>query len=342
MRVLVVKTSSLGDVLHALPALSDAAHAIPGLRFDWVVEEGFAAIPSWHHAVDEVIPVAMRRWRKSLFSAATRKEWQAYKRRVTNTNYDLVIDAQGLLKSAMLARRARGERHGFDRFSAREGLAAYSYQVTHRVEKNMHAIDRLRQLFAQALGYATPAGKPDYGIITGNRETTSRQLVFLHGTTWSSKLWPDAYWQELISLANRDGYRVSLPWGNQPERERAVKLAGENEMSEVAEPMNLDGMATLLQHAAGAVAVDTGLGHLAAALSLPTVSIYGSTDPSLTGTRGHHQVQLAAEFACAPCLKRECTYQQASAVTPACYQALNPERVWVKLQQLIKEKEISR
>ena len=102
MRVLLVKTSSLGDVIHTLPALTDAQRAIPGIQFDWVVEEGFAEIPAWHPAVAQVIPVAIRRWRKHPLQTLRSGEWRRFKARLRETHYDLVIDAQGLLKSAWL------------------------------------------------------------------------------------------------------------------------------------------------------------------------------------------------------------------------------------------------
>ena len=128
MRVLLIKTSSLGDVIHALPALTDAARAIPGIKFDWVVEEGFAEIPTWHPAVGKVIPVAIRRWRKNLWQTIKSGEWRRFKQSVRSTKYDLVIDAQGLFKSALPAMLAHGPRAGLDRASAREPLSALLYQ----------------------------------------------------------------------------------------------------------------------------------------------------------------------------------------------------------------------
>ena len=339
MRVLIIKTSSLGDVVHTLPALSDAQQVIPGIEFDWVVEEAFASIPAWHSAVNEVIPVALRRWRKALFASATRRQWRTFKQRLQAKQYDLVIDAQGLLKSAWLTAKAHGPSHGYDRQSAREGLVASTYQVSHRVAREQHAIDRVRSLFAAALGYPLPAGRPDYGIARDSANIDATQLVFLHGTTWPSKHWPEQYWRQLVAIAAGAGYQVVLPSGNAEERERAQRLAENNDQVEAAATMDLEGLAELLASSAGAVAVDTGLGHLATALALPTVSLYGSTDPSLTGTRGQYQAQLAAEFECAPCLQRQCRYNKPAAVSPACYQSLQPQQVWDKLQQLLQEKE---
>ncbi len=339
MRVLVVKTSSLGDVVHTLPALTDAQTAIPGIHFDWVVEESFAPIPCWHKAVIQTIPVALRRWRKSPLSRQTRQQWHEFSHRLKTAEYDLVIDAQGLLKSAWITRMARGTSHGLNRRSAREGLSSASYDVTHQVDKRQHAIARVRELFAKALGYTLPDTPPDYGIFTGNTAPPERQLVFLHGTTWQSKHWPESYWQDLLQFVSRNNYKVQLPWGNAEEKERAERLAKNNDSAQVAPAMDLNELASLLSSSAGAVAVDTGLGHLAAAFSLPTVSIYGSTDSELTGTRGRFQAQLQAKFDCAPCLHRQCRYSQQSPVTPACYQSIPPAQVWHSLQQLIYKKE---
>ena len=338
MRVLLIKTSSLGDVVHALPALTDARLAIPSISFDWVVEEAFAAIPSWHSSVNQVIPVALRRWRKSPLSRQTRQQWHEFKQRIVATDYDAVIDAQGLFKSAWLSSKANGTTHGFDRQSAREGLVSFSYDKCHHVEREQHAIERVRQLFAKALNYTLPTNPPDYGIHSGERDENAGQLVFLHGTTWQSKHWPEQYWLKMVELATNDGYQVQLPWGNNAEKARAERLASNNDRAVVCPEMDLTGIASLLSSSSGAVAVDTGLGHLAAAFSLPAVSIYGSTNPLLTGSRGRFQKQLKADFECAPCLRRECNYTKDSAVKPACYQSITPTEVWQQLKILIKEK----
>lgn len=165
MRVLIVKTSSMGDVLHTLPALTDAAQAIPGIRFDWVVEEGFAQIPSWHESVERVIPVAIRRWRKARFSAPIKAERQAFREAVQAVKYDAIIDAQGLVKSAALVTRlAHGVKHGMDWQTAREPLASLFYNRRHHIAKQQHAVERTRELFAKSLGYAKPQTQGDYAI----------------------------------------------------------------------------------------------------------------------------------------------------------------------------------
>lgn len=198
MRVLIIKTSSMGDVIHTLPALTDAGNAIPGIQFDWVVEESLAEIPRWHPLVDRVIPVALRRWRKNIFSAETRLEWQQCRALLRARQYDLVIDAQGLLKSAWLVWIAKGKRCGLDWQSAREPLASlfYQQQCAAGKVKEVHAVTRARRLFSQALGYPLPTTQVDYGVEKSQfnvAKNTNEYVVFLHGTTWATKHWPEEY-----------------------------------------------------------------------------------------------------------------------------------------------------
>ncbi|HDP3420481.1 TPA: lipopolysaccharide heptosyltransferase I, partial [Pseudomonas aeruginosa] len=229
MRVLLVKTSSLGDVIHTLPALTDAARAIPGIQFDWVVEEGFAEIPAWHPAVARVIPVAIRRWRKNLWQTLRNGEWRRFKQRLKEVDYDLVIDAQGLLKSAWLTRYVgKTPVAGLDRDSAREPLASRFYRRAYPVAWGQHAVERTRQLFAQALDYPLPESVGDYGLDReqlADADPGAPYLVFLHGTTWVTKHWPEAYWRELAERMCERGWSVRLPWGSAAERERAGRLA---------------------------------------------------------------------------------------------------------------------
>jgi heptosyltransferase-1 len=339
VHILIVKTSSLGDVLHTLPAVSDAAAALPQLRCDWVVEEGFAEIPAWHAAVARVIPVATRRWRRAPFVVAGEK--RGFVRRLREHAYDLVLDAQGLLKSALLARFARGPRCGFARECAREPLAARFYDSQVSIPPDLHAVERLRRLFARCLDYPAPSSAPDYGIPNGAPGAPSGlipdrpYLLFLHGTTWASKHWPDRYWGQLLDLAANAGYQVLLPWGNQTEFARARRLAQDRALARVLPATTLTELRALLRASQGAVAVDSGLSHLAAALGVPCLSLYGPTDPDRTGAVGNRQRWMAARFPCAPCLERICRYRDPSPVTPACYHDMSAKRVWDTLADLI-------
>jgi len=296
MRVLIVKTSSMGDVLHTLPALTDAQQAIPGIRFNWVVEEGFAQIPSWHAAVDRVIPVAIRRWRKAWFSAPVKAERKAFREAVQAEKYDVIIDAQGLVKSAALVTRlARGIKHGMDWQSAREPLASLFYNQRHSVPKQQHAVERTRELFALSLGYSKPQSQGDYAIaqhfLNHLNADAGQYAVFLHATTRDDKHWPEANWRELIGLLAASGIRIKLPWGAPHEEARAKRLAEGFDYVEVLPRMSLEEVARVLAGAKFVVSVDTGLSHLTAALDRPNITLYGPTDPGLIGGYGMNQLE---------------------------------------------------
>ncbi|ALE90020.1 lipopolysaccharide heptosyltransferase I [Pseudomonas versuta] len=352
MRVLLVKTSSLGDVIHALPALSDAARAIPGITFDWVVEEGFAEIPTWHPAVGKVIPVAIRRWRKNIWQTIKSGEWRRFKQSLRAEKYDLVIDAQGLVKSAWLTRYVNAPVAGLDKNSAREPLASRFYQRRLAVARGQHAVERLRQLFAVALGYDLPKGLGDYGLDVERLIELPRNkpyVLFLHGTTWDTKHWPELYWRDLALRMADKGVEVRLPWGNPAEKSRAERIANGLGNAVVLPKLNLAGVARVLASASACVAVDTGLGHLAAALDVPTISLFGPTNPGLTGAYGKVQIHLASDFPCAPCLQKKCTYQPTAQDQqrfdlknewPLCFTRLNPERVASRLSTLLLAEEL--
>lgn len=297
MRVLVVKMSSLGDVIHTLPALTDAAKAIPGIKFDWVVEEAFAEIPAWHPAVERVIPIALRRWRKTPWSSFGGPQWKKFRSELGRQHYDAVIDSQGLLKSAVISRMVRAPRFGMDKNSVRERLAALFYHHKIAVPRDMHAVERIRLLFARVLAYDLPAEKGDYGVratLKAGADKLPASLLFFHGTARAEKLWPEEKWIELARrLAQRD-FNVWLPWGSALEKERALRIAEHCPNAQVLPQLDLLGLASMLMEVDGAVAVDTGLAHLSAALDVPTVSLYGPTRIELIGAYGSNQTHIAS------------------------------------------------
>lgn len=337
MRILIIKTSSMGDIIHTLPALTDAIAAIPNIRFDWVVEDAFSIIPSWHPAVDRIIPVSLRRWRKGIFTKDTRAEWKEVRRHLSERTYDAVIDAQGLLKSAFLSRYTYGVRMGLDFQSARERLASLFYQRRLKVPLHQHAIHRMRSLFSQALQYSLPESPANYGIHLLRQMEPQEEpyVVFLHATTWETKLWPEAFWMELIGEVAKIGWKVKVSGGNPLEVARAKRFERSHEAVQALPYLSIQEMAELLQQAKGVISVDTGFGHLAAALNVPTLSLYGSTDPALTGAIGPHSYHLKAHFACAPCLKRTCIFQKNEPTFPPCYESLSPKLVWERFKQIL-------
>jgi heptosyltransferase-1 len=333
MRILIIKTSSLGDIIHTLPALTDVKKHFQTLHCDWVVEEAFSEIPTWHPAVNRVIPVAIRRWRKNPLQMWKTKAWQQYQQAVQQERYDYIIDAQGLLKSAILTTQAHGIHCGLDSHSARESIASWFYQQKITVSKAQHAITRNRLLFASLLHYELATAEPNYGIKNSFKIEKQPHVIFLHGTTWNTKHWYDENWIDLAKLVVNRGYQVRIPWGNEFEKQRAETIAASHDNIHVIDKGNLQQLGYELAQAKAVVGVDTGLAHLAAALDIPSVTLYGATKAGLTGTVGKQQIHLNAQFPCTPCLRKNCTYKTAS--KPPCYQDLSVDRVWRSLKDLL-------
>ncbi len=327
MRILIVKLSSLGDLIHTFPALTDAATALPQARFDWVVDRSFAVVPTWHPAVTQTWSVPLRQWRQhrqlgNIFRSV---------RALRGPGYDLIIDAQGLIKSAWIARLAHGPVAGYDRHSIRESVASRHYQRQYPVPRDWHAIRRIRHLFAQALGYSTPDTPPDYGLSTRHTTATSNHILLLHGASWPNKVWPTPYWVELIRLIGSDA-QVLLPSYTPQEQQRAHQIVRQAGHGQVLPPLELDALYPQIAACRGIVGLDSGLAHLAAALNIPAVTLYGPTQVSLSGAIGQYQYNLQSGFACAPCLRRTCNYTGPATVHPACFAELTPAQVWRQLQ----------
>ncbi len=283
--ILFIKTSSLGDVIHHMPAVSDARRQHPQAHIAWVVEEAFAPLARLHPGVNTVIPVASRRWRHAPFAAATWREIGAFRAVLRARTYDAVIDTQGLARTALIARFAHGPRYGYDTASVRERAAAWFYDKTFRVGRQLHAIERNRVLTALALGY-TMRFPPDYGLQERVAQTPGNHAVLLHATAQAGKEWPEANWIALGGRIAARGIEVLLPWGNDRECARAERLAAAIPNARVPERQPLDAVAAMLAGARFVVGVDTGLVHLAAALNVPLVAIFTGSVPALTGPVG--------------------------------------------------------
>jgi heptosyltransferase I len=291
--VLFVKTSSLGDVIHHMPALTEARARRPASRFAWVVEETFAPLVRLHPAVSDVIAVASRRWRRSLPGPSTWREVGKFWRALRARNYDAVIDTQGLIRSALIARAAHGRRHGYDSGSIREPMASLAYNVRHSVARAQHAIVRNRTLTGLALGYA-PEGPPDYGLDRAKLATASRDryALLLHATAERDKEWPVEHWIALGQSLIARNLRLVLPWGNAREHERSRVIAAALPGAEVPELQPLDAVARQIAGASLVVGVDTGLLHLASALGVPLVGIFIGSEPALTGPVGQGPIAV--------------------------------------------------
>lgn len=311
----------MGDILHTLPALSDAQKVIPNLQIDWVIEKNFAEIPLWHSAVNRVIPIELRHWRKQLGKRQTWFDYFAYKHQLQSIEYDAVIDAQGLLKSALFATYlAKGKKYGYNFRSAREGISSLFYHHKADISYQQHAVERIRKLFAFALNYPTPQDLGDYQIAQHfvkncqNPTACPPYIVAIHATTRENKHWQENYWQQLFTYVASKHIEIRLPWGNETERQRAERLAKSHSHITVLPKMSLTELANEIANAEAVVSVDTGLSHLTAALNIPNLILYGATNPELIGAYGKNQHYLQAQgMSC-----------------------ISPEQVWEKLSTLVK------
>lgn len=288
--LLIVKTSSMGDVIQYLPAITDLHRHRPELALDWVVEAPFAPLARLHPAVRRVIPIALRSWRSKLYSPATWRAFSNLKRDLAEAGYERVIDAQGLLKSALVARLAKAPVSGYAKSSAREPIATRFYDQCFHVSWQRHAVERNRQITAAALGYAAD-GEPDYGIhapepAPGAWVPPEPYALLLTATARDEKLWPEPNWIALGRELNRRGLHCVLPAGNAAEVARVDRIAAELPHASRVPAMSLDALATVIERAQCAVGVDTGLSHLAAALSTPIVALYVATEPGANGVAG--------------------------------------------------------
>lgn len=295
LRVLVVKTTSMGDVVHMLPAVEDLLRWHPDAQVDWLVEAPFAAIPALHPGVHRVIPQAWRKWRKKLMERAT---WQAIgkvRAALREQPYDLVIDAQGLLKSVMWALQAHGPRVGFDRQSIREPLASAFYQRRVAVSRSLQAVERNRRLMAGALGRAfEPEVPARFGLAIPQEATwcapVDRYALLIPCASRIEKRWPEPDWLAVGERLKAAGLGLVILWGSPDEEQLAHRLAGP--LGAAVPPfLTVREMAAVIGCAQMAVGLDTGFSHLAAAYGLPTVGIYCDHEPGLAGLTGPALVQ---------------------------------------------------
>ena len=297
MRVLIIKLTSMGDLMHALPALTDAAKQIPNIEFDWVVDENFSEVPLWHPKVISVITTNHRSWKKNIFSTSLINELKSIKSTLNNTNYDAVIDMQNNLKSAAVSFLVKNSVHGLDKDSAREYPSHLAYKFKYKISKENHAISRQRQLLALSLNYEFDAKHIDYGIHNENFETPNldlpnKYLFLVHNASWPTKMWSISRWQELIKLINSEGYTAILPSGSKEEFKRAQEIASISTEALAIPTQSLNRTAYIIENAVGCICSDTGLAHLSALFGKPSVTLYSVTDEKLIGTRGNNQTHI--------------------------------------------------
>nr|WP_246312277.1 lipopolysaccharide heptosyltransferase I [Aquabacterium terrae] len=289
---MIVKTSSMGDVVHALPAVSDIRRLRPGVVVDWLVEAPFAAIPRLHPAVRRVLPLSWRKWRKSLLQRETRAAMTRLRDELRSETYDLVLDLQGLLKSVMWGLQARGPLVGYDRASIREPMAALCYQRTAAVSRELHAVERCRRLTAAHLGYPLPAERPVFGIQApppGEWRAPVLGAVLIPCASRPEKLWPEAHWIAIGQRLVQARLKPVVLWGSDEERARAERIAAGCD-GLVPPFLSVSETAAVLGQARQIVGLDTGFSHLGAAFGAPTIGIYCDHAPGLAGITGPGRV----------------------------------------------------
>ena len=297
--ILVVRPSSLGDIVYALAIASDIRRHKPDLAIDWVAERGFVPLLEMCPDIRRVVPVALRRWRRAPLSRATWREIAVFRRQIKADRYAAILDLQEQIKGALIARAARGRRHGFDRTTVREPIATFAHDVHHRVPRHLHFVERCRHLAASALGY-TLEGLPRWHIVPPKAAPAIPErpyAVLLHATSRAEKLWPEERWRALVVHMSGAGYATVLPWGTHDEEARSRRLADSHDRAVVPPWLSLPEAATTLARADVVVGIDTGFTHLAAALGTPTVGLFLATDPTVHGVScaGAHARDLGSE-----------------------------------------------
>lgn len=296
MKILIVKLSSLGDVVHTMPAVQDIRRALPDAQVNWVVEQSFVPLVQRCEGVQEVIGCELRRWRKSPLGAHTRSAWRTFSDQLRSHAYDAVIDLQGLTKSALVARAARLTEHG-KRYALANRTEGSSWEAPTRwladvaiaMAPRVHAVTRSRELCARALGYAVP-GELRFGLRAERDEPgfaagAAPCVALVHGTSREDKCWPEAHWIELGRRLMAEGCSVGLPHGDDAELERAQRIAQAlGPPAQLWPRLDLGRLIDRMAGCAGVIGVDSGLSHIAVALDLPHVQIYNfdtawRTDP---------------------------------------------------------------
>jgi heptosyltransferase-1 len=292
--ILFLKTSSMGDVLHHMPAVTDARRRFPQARITWVVDELYAPLAALHPAVNEIVPIAVRRWRKRLHELPTWNEIREATTRLRSHRYDAVIDTQGLVRTALMTRVISGSSHGYDSDSIREPFASRFYENTYRVSWDLHVIARNRALTGLALDYE-PDGAPDYGFDRSyfKNESAEPYAMLFHATAKTDKEWPEDRWIEIGKTLAARGLQIVLPWGNDAERERSERIAAQVPNATVPERKPILEVGKLIAGAKLVVGVDTGFLHIAAALGVPTAAIFTIVKSHTALPMGPGKVEMA-------------------------------------------------
>lgn len=313
-KILLVKITSMGDLIQMLPALTDAHMAYPGIQIDWLCEDTFSDIPALHPVIRKIITLPYRRWKKNIRKAFTSGDIFQFLKTLRAEQYDMVIDAQSNIKSALFSLLAKGKLYGLDKTSVREYGAHFFYRNTITIDRNQNHTHRMRQMLAEILKYPLPQTPANYGIGDENLEKVDIELPqkFIFFTVIASmqyKLWPEKHWSEVINFVLDNGYEIVMPWWSEKEKERVTRLKNNHAGVHLLPPLNLRQKAFVLSKSCGAISLDTGLSHMAAALNKPNICLYGPNASQFCGTIGVMQQHMTAQSPdCVPCNKSRCQF----------------------------------
>lgn len=351
MRILIIKMSSMGDIIHTFPAVMDLKRNIPEMQIDWLVDANFVDVLKLYkysksNVIDKVIAIPLRKIKKNILLNIFNFKFICFLKQLRNQKYDLVIDAQGLIKSAIIAKFVDTSKiFGFDFNSCREPLASIFYQHKVAIDKNLHAIFRTRQLFAKSLNYDISEMKDiNFGIDRHNFsklhelsiKDINNYIVFLHGTTWETKRWNLEYWQKLANLIAKKNISIVVMTSNSEEYLFASQLIAKANIT-ILNNLTIEQVASVLSNAIVTIAVDTGLAHLAGALNVPVIGIYGATSVIRAGVIGVNCYNIQSKYHCSPCLSRTCLeYKNKRAnIKQPCLQEITPEIVVAQLEIIL-------
>jgi len=349
MRILIIKTSALGDIIHALPLLDYLHQVCPGVRIDWVVEEAFLELLSGNPLLDRLITVAFKRWRKSPLARRSVSEIGAFRGQLQERQYDLVFDIQGNIKSGLVCWLAHSKQKiGFSRNAMQERLnGLFTDQKVELLPDDRHATTRYLRIVSAPFG-VDPAGLElttdihtaleDEAAVKLLPPGSSGPIVLFHaGTTWQTKLWHESGWVALARelLQRHSDATILLSWGNDAEHGMVLRIAQQiGSRVRVLERMSLKRFAALLKRVDCVVGGDTGPVHLAAVVGTATVSFYRCTDGSLNGPKGERHVIVQSPLACTKCLKKSCERNE------ECIGSITPQALADGVESILRERRI--
>jgi heptosyltransferase I len=324
VRILLVKLSSFGDLIHTFPAVSELKSNLPNIHLDWLVDASYSAIPSWHPGVDEVLELPIRK-------RSGKRDWQGLiqAHKVLRTrHYDSIIDAQGLIKSSLSMIGVKGTKHGFATPLLKEPLARFNYHHQHEVEVG-HVIDKNRQLLASVFNYPL---SPSFRFgIENNSIIKSNQVVFFIGSSWHNKRWPLSHWHQLVKKAINHGLHVVMPWGSQKEKDELLIFNSFPSSKLTISSYSLNNLKNVLESSRAVIAADTGVLHLAQAVNTPVLGLFGPTDGMRSGPGSNALIQ--SKESCAPCMRRKCKFNDS--IWAPCMISIDPDNVWSRLLKVM-------